>query len=501
MLRLMKRINRGFHSAFPEIRLRHNVGRRTLRTRTQTKISERNLLWEMSTLALKEKGSTATFLEIGSFYGASSAVLAAALRRYGRAGRRLFCIDTWDNHAMDDGIRDTWQYFHQTTRRWQDIITPVKGLSHEVTVETDRLFDLIFIDADHTYEGCLADVERFTPRLRDGGILVMHDHAYFHGVTSVVGELLQTGRWYVMGSVNNIIALRRDDGFSRRHAAVPSPTADVRSNQREADVDAPKRRRAEQRPLRISSAGDCWGDADTPRSGQVVLSTYLTGLGDPLRNTLVPPDDASKLELWLPGLVRHNLQGVIFHDRLSDAFVARHSSDHLSFVRVPSPQWMSVNDYRFVVWRAWLTKHPVEAVFFTDLFDVKINRDPFALLDSDHQLWLSTEPARVGDGSSASKWLTQRLEGMYGNVPAAVAGQPILNAGVWGGHYAHVLRALNLMTDELTEDGLPQNSNMSVFNNVMRSRFEKSKLWTQGRPLHSEFKKFENDAAVCFIHK
>jgi predicted O-methyltransferase YrrM len=36
--------------------------------------------------------------------------------------------------------------------------------------------DLVFIDGDHTFEGCLADVQRFVPRVRPGGYFVLHDY-------------------------------------------------------------------------------------------------------------------------------------------------------------------------------------------------------------------------------------------------------------------------------------------------------------------------------------
>jgi hypothetical protein len=36
-------------------------------------------------------------------------------------------------------------------------------------------FDLLFVDGDHSYEGCLADLERFVPRLEPRGQIVLHD--------------------------------------------------------------------------------------------------------------------------------------------------------------------------------------------------------------------------------------------------------------------------------------------------------------------------------------
>lgn len=37
--------------------------------------------------------------------------------------------------------------------------------------------DLIFIDGDHSYEGCRGDIEVWAPHVRRGGLVVLHDYA------------------------------------------------------------------------------------------------------------------------------------------------------------------------------------------------------------------------------------------------------------------------------------------------------------------------------------
>lgn len=48
-------------------------------------------------------------------------------------------------------------------------------------------FDMIFIDGDHSYEGCSGDILAWLPHLRDGGTLAVHDYnkedAYRNHVT------------------------------------------------------------------------------------------------------------------------------------------------------------------------------------------------------------------------------------------------------------------------------------------------------------------------------
>jgi hypothetical protein len=39
----------------------------------------------------------------------------------------------------------------------------------------DKSIDLIFIDGDHTYEGCKRDIIAWMPKLKDNGVMLFHD--------------------------------------------------------------------------------------------------------------------------------------------------------------------------------------------------------------------------------------------------------------------------------------------------------------------------------------
>lgn len=174
---------------------------------TTTSVGERLLLFDEAQAAYQ----TGRFLEVGSYLGATAAVLAEVVRRRGSAGTRLFCVDTWQNDAMSEGLRDTWAEFQANTAPWSPYITTLAGDSRTVASPGDPgSFDLVFIDGDHTYEGARADVDRFANLVRTGGRLVMHDHAYYNeSVGRVVGELLGTGDWVVAAVASNILSLCR----------------------------------------------------------------------------------------------------------------------------------------------------------------------------------------------------------------------------------------------------------------------------------------------------
>ena len=54
--------------------------------------------------------------------------------------------------------------------------------------------DLVFIDGNHTYEGCKGDIEAWLPLLKPSGILAIHDYnkteKEYPGVNDSVNELL-----------------------------------------------------------------------------------------------------------------------------------------------------------------------------------------------------------------------------------------------------------------------------------------------------------------------
>ncbi len=71
----------------------------------------------------------------------------------------------------------------------------IKALSSIAANELDDgSMDLIFIDGDHTYEGCKSDIVLYTPKLKKGGWMLIHDvhkggGGAFPGVERSVKEL------------------------------------------------------------------------------------------------------------------------------------------------------------------------------------------------------------------------------------------------------------------------------------------------------------------------
>lgn len=127
------------------------------------------------------------FLEVGSYLGASSCFIVAGIKKT-RKKAKLYCVDTWENDAMTEGKRETFQVFVENTQKYQDIIIPLRGISVEVAKTFKDIIDFLFIDGDHSYEGVKADVDAWFPKLNKNAVVVFHDIGWAEGVQRVIRE-------------------------------------------------------------------------------------------------------------------------------------------------------------------------------------------------------------------------------------------------------------------------------------------------------------------------
>ena len=109
-----------------------------------------------------------------------------------RDGRTTFYlldkIPTLTIYAVD---LDTTLFYNDTiNQKYKDRLIPIQGKSISVSPKVPNV-DLVFIDADHSYNGCYSDIKAYTPKVNKGGILSGHD-IDFPGVNKAVNELVQT---------------------------------------------------------------------------------------------------------------------------------------------------------------------------------------------------------------------------------------------------------------------------------------------------------------------
>jgi predicted O-methyltransferase YrrM len=152
-------------------------------------------------------------IEIGRWRGGSTIVLAAGMG----PGGRVWSIDIGEKAERLLGVpgADVDAETAEFCRRFGLDVELLVGDSRTIEVDTGEV-DIALIDGDHTYEGVRADVERFGPRLRIGGALLIDDvyddffvPSHPESAGRLVRELEAGGDYRVVKGVDRLAHLER----------------------------------------------------------------------------------------------------------------------------------------------------------------------------------------------------------------------------------------------------------------------------------------------------
>lgn len=145
--------------------------------------------------------------EVGVWKGETSACLCQSL-----PGCTLHLVDTWaawepgtsyrDAHfVMGDLTADQWEEIYQTAIRNVNTHSHSKYVCHRKTSEiaaseiADNLLDFVFLDANHTYEEVLKDINLWSKKVRSRGLIMGHDYK---------GRNDRNGIWGVSRAVHEV---------------------------------------------------------------------------------------------------------------------------------------------------------------------------------------------------------------------------------------------------------------------------------------------------------
>jgi predicted O-methyltransferase YrrM len=122
--------------------------------------------WEGEYLFLLASGSRQGIVEIGRLMGGSTFLLACANSRVP--------INSIDIQPQNDAQLNLYLRQHGCGQN----VNLIVGDSQQTDYPDIAPFDLLFIDGDHSYQGCMRDLENWYPKLAPGGHLILHD-CYF----------------------------------------------------------------------------------------------------------------------------------------------------------------------------------------------------------------------------------------------------------------------------------------------------------------------------------
>ena len=167
---------------------------------------------EMSFLALLAACPTATgdILEIGSFKGKSTIILARAAALAGDGIVNAVDPMTAPSETDPDlnGAASSFDDFTKNVSTYgvADRIRFHQTFSHELAKTWNKPLRLLWIDGDHTYSGTQADLRGFAPHLVDGAIVAIHDvlHEFEGGARVFLEDILLSPNFGACGFCGSI---------------------------------------------------------------------------------------------------------------------------------------------------------------------------------------------------------------------------------------------------------------------------------------------------------
>lgn len=110
----------------------------------------------------------------------------------------LICVDSWRrlDQKGDGAEGNNWHIenfnkFFKRAAKHANRVWIMPGLSVEMSrLIQDESLDLLYLDGDHNYEGVMADLHAWVPKVKKGGIVAGHDYLNLedYGVNKAVSE-------------------------------------------------------------------------------------------------------------------------------------------------------------------------------------------------------------------------------------------------------------------------------------------------------------------------
>lgn len=158
-------------------------------------------------------------VEIGSFKGRSTVLIGFAIKVGSKTGK-LYAVDphlgseehqqggTFAHHMPESG--STYDEFLRNIKSCElhEIVVPLRSKSVEAARRwSGAHIGLLFIDGDHSIEGCEGDFLAWDPFLTKGGIILLHDVGPdFPGPAYVVDKYLKdSSRYKILFQVDSLL--------------------------------------------------------------------------------------------------------------------------------------------------------------------------------------------------------------------------------------------------------------------------------------------------------
>ena len=135
-------------------------------------------------------------VEVGCWKGKSAAYMAVEIIN-SKKKIDFYCVDTWEGseeHHLDQYVQNNslYELFLSNIEPVKHIIKQIRKTSIEASKDfEDNSLDIVFIDANHSYEAVKEDILHWMPKIKKNGIMAGHDyHPTWSGVIQAVNEVI-----------------------------------------------------------------------------------------------------------------------------------------------------------------------------------------------------------------------------------------------------------------------------------------------------------------------
>jgi len=154
-------------------------------------------------------------VEIGSFKGRSTVMLAKVAAHYGLG--QVVAIDP-HNFNLSEKTEVASEALARPASTKVDFLNSLRvagvmeqvgfhhALSKEVSSSWNEPIRLLWIDGDHTYRGAKDDFDGFAPHVKPGGVIALHDalNAFSGPIRVFVEEMLRSNQFGAAGFVHSM---------------------------------------------------------------------------------------------------------------------------------------------------------------------------------------------------------------------------------------------------------------------------------------------------------
>lgn len=126
---------------------------------------------KMLDLVIDQFPAGGTWVELGSWMGRSAAYCVVELINKNKLGK-FYCVDTWNGGIEHRGWKELAtleEKFYDNIKPIQQHITTIKSESWAASEQfKNQSIDFCYVDAGHTYECVIQDLQAWWPKIKSG---------------------------------------------------------------------------------------------------------------------------------------------------------------------------------------------------------------------------------------------------------------------------------------------------------------------------------------------